>query len=199
MTPVDRRSAPASKGMMRDFEREPLVETITVNAPIGRCWALATRVELVQKTLGMQLAGGVTAGSIRAESRVQWRGWKFGLPTTHHSLITAFEPPHVVDSSEPHLKAFFQDTQESGRFARFHHDHDFTETDARGGCPQTAMLDRIYFALPWGVLGRAVAQHVLAPHIRKLARQRFAMIKELAEGEGWRAWMDEEPPPRDLA
>ncbi|HEY4355416.1 MAG TPA: hypothetical protein VGN16_06695 [Acidobacteriaceae bacterium] len=183
---------------MRDFECDPVVESITVNAPIERCWALSTRVELVQKTLGMRLAGGVTRGHITADSRVQWRGWKFGLPTTHHSLITAFEPPHAERSPEPHLAAFFQDTQESGRFARFRHDHVFTQATHENVRSETVMLDRISFALPWGMLGRVIAQNIMAPHIRKLARERFVMIKELAEGEGWRAWVDGDTSPPDL-
>jgi len=184
---------------MHDFEREPLVESITVNAPIERCWALSTRVELVQKTLGMRLVGGVTSGNITADSRVEWRGWKFGLPVTHRSLISVFRPPHLERVLKPRLAAHFQDSQEQGRFSRFRHDHYFGQAIIEAAPPQTVMLDRIYFALPWGVLGQVIAQHILAPHIQKLARQRFAIIKELAEGEGWRAWVDEAMPSRERA
>jgi hypothetical protein len=31
---------------------------------------------------------------------------------------------------------------------------------------------------------------VLAPHMRKLVCQRFAMIEQLAEGEGGREWLE---------
>jgi ligand-binding SRPBCC domain-containing protein len=169
---------------MRDFTREPIVESVTVRAPIERCFALSTRIELVQRTLGMRPVAGVTSGHVGEGSRVTWSGWKFGLPTRHHTLITAFEPPHSNASSN--RVTFFQDTQERGRFAFFQHDHFFIEEV--DGERKTVLRDEVRFALPFGVLGRLAATYLLAPHIRKLTRQRFAMIKELAEGEGWREW-----------
>ena len=161
-------------------------ESITLRAPIERCFALSTRIELVQKTLGMTRIGGVTSGYITSESRVIWRGWKFGLPTTHHTLITAFEPPHTLTNGKG---AFFQDTQEHGRFAFFQHDHHFYEEVEADATPVTTLRDEIHFALPLGPLGHLAAKYLLAPHIRKLANQRFALIKQLAEGEGWHDWV----------
>src|SRR5579875_3604334 len=111
--------------------REPVLttirESISIHAPLERCWALSTRVELVAQTLGMKLVGGVTHGFITAGSRVVWSGWKFGLPTRHHTLISRFEPPHTrfirVDTHEVTQEAMFRDEQEKGRFAIFYHDH----------------------------------------------------------------------------
>lgn len=159
-----------------------IVESIQIHAPLDRCFALSTRVELVQRTLGMKLIGGVTTGHITANSRVHWRGWKFGLPTNHHTLITAFEPPH-------NNTAYFEDSQERGRFATFRHEHFFSQHG-----DQTTLEDRVHFTLPFGPLGRLAATLLLAPHIRKLARQRFAMIKQLAETEGWRDWLTSSEP-----
>lgn len=156
---------------------EPIIESVSIRAPLDRCFALSTRVELVQRTLGMKLIGGVTTGHITANSRVHWRGWKFGLPTNHHTLITAFQPPH-------NNTAYFEDSQERGRFATFRHEHFFTQ---RGD--QTTLEDRVHFTLPFGPIGRLAAALIMAPHIRKLARQRFVMIKQLAETEGWRDWL----------
>lgn len=170
---------------MRDYLRHPIVERITVHAPLERCFALSTRVELVQKTLGMRLVGGVTTGHIAGQSRVIWRGWKFGLPTAHHTLITAFEPPHTMPDGA--REAMFEDSQERGRFARFWHQHYLRETDG-----VTELEDRIHFSLPFGLAGQFVASLVLAPHIRRLARKRFAMIRTLAESTGWRAWAPED-------
>jgi len=171
---------------MSDFLAEPIHEAIHIHAPIERCFALSTRIELVQRTLRMTPIGDLTAGHITANSRVTWQGWKFGLPTTHHTLITAFEPPHTFANTRA---AFFQDTQERGRFAFFQHDHHFHEVaDPIDGRPTTTLRDEIRFALPFGPLGRLAAKLVLAPHIRKLAHQRFALIRQLAETEGWRDW-----------
>jgi ligand-binding SRPBCC domain-containing protein len=169
---------------MRASVHDPIVDSIPVRAPIGRCFALSTRIELVQRTLGMQLAGGVTSGHVTAGSRVVWRGWKFGLLTEHHTLITAFATPYR--DADGRLVAYFDDSQERGRFASFRHEHLFLQQE-----DETVLEDRIHFALPFGVLGRIAARLLLAPHIRRLARQRFATIKELAEGEGWREWVTE--------
>jgi ligand-binding SRPBCC domain-containing protein len=168
---------------MRDFISDPVRESIAIGAPIDRCFALSTRIELVQRTLGMKLvdtgaSDGITTGHIAANSRVVWRGWKFGLPIEHHTLITAFESPH-------NGLAYFEDSQERGRFASYRHEHFFRQHG-----DETTLEDRIHFALPFGLLGRIATKFILAPHFRKLVRQRFAMIKQLAEGEGWREWVD---------
>ena len=179
---------------MRDFIREPVMESITIAAPIERVFALSTRVELVQQTLGMRLVESalpntVSAGHISAHSRVVWRGWKFGLPTSHHTLITAFAAPERQPTGE--VTAFFQDSQEQGRFAFFQHDHHFRESYSPSQQPITTLYDEVRFTLPFGPLGRIAASLLLAPHIRRLANRRFAMLKQLAEGEGWRAWIEE--------
>jgi ligand-binding SRPBCC domain-containing protein len=169
-----------------------VVETAVIHAPLERVFGLSTRIELVQQTLGMKPVSGVTSGHISAGSRVAWRGWKFGLPTEHHTLITAFESPQTIAlPSGPARAAFFQDTQERGRFAAFHHDHFFREETVDGE-PQTMLRDEVHFTLPFGALGKLVAKAFMATYIRNLAQRRFAMIKVLAEGEGWREWLADE-------
>ena len=158
-----------------------------IQAPIHRVFRLSTRIELVQRTLGMKLAGELQQGHITAHSRVHWSGWKFGLPTHHHTLITGFTAPHTNAADE--TVAWFQDSQERGRFAFFQHDHFFRESRDADGCAGTLVSDEICFSLPCGTLGVVAAKYVMAPHIRRLARQRFALIKSLAEGEGWREWV----------
>jgi hypothetical protein len=196
---------------MRDFTREPILADAIIHAPIERVFALSTRVELVKDTLGMNLVaspGTVAAGHIEANSRVHWRGWKFGLPTEHHTLITGFSEPHVAEVSAEdstlngHLVAWFQDSQEKGRFAEFQHDHYFRAaiaeptSDEATGQPITLLHDEVRFSLPFGPLGAVAATLLLAPHIQALCAQRFARIAELAEGEGWRAWLEPEPEPQ---
>ncbi|MGI4828741.1 MAG: SRPBCC family protein [Janthinobacterium lividum] len=179
-------------------------DTAWVQAPIDRVWALSRRVELVKETLGMNLAGGQTTGFVEAGSRVVWSGWKFGLPTKHHTLITGYAAPHAAIAdprAEPTLGpelhaehpgqrvAWFQDSQERGRFAFFQHDHWMREQTAANGEPQTLLEDEVHFRLPFGVLGRLAARFLMEPYIRRLVKRRFGRLKALAEGEGWRQWM----------
>lgn len=178
---------------MRDFNREPIIADAVVHAPIERVFALSTRVELVKETLGMTLMptpGTVHAGHIAGNSRVHWRGWKFGLPTEHHTLITGFAEPH--GEADGAVKAWFQDSQEKGRFATFRHDHYFAEAadPAAPGRKMTLLHDEVRFSLPFGVLGAMAASLLLAPHVQALCGRRFARIAGLAEGEGWREWLE---------
>jgi ligand-binding SRPBCC domain-containing protein len=164
-------------------------ESIRIHAPIDRLFQLSTNLALVQETLGMHpvhtgVAGGLTKGHILANSRVVWSGWKFGLPTQHHTLITAYAPPHLSN------EAFFQDTQERGRFAFFQHDHHFHQsTDPATNTPLTELSDEVRFTLPFGPLGALAARALLTPYIRRLCRKRFARLKSLAESEAWRPFV----------
>ncbi|WP_158787179.1 hypothetical protein [Granulicella sp. L46] len=175
-------------------------ESVLVHAPIDRLFQLSTNLALVSETLAMKaidtgVSGGVTTGHVAANCRVVWRGWKFGLPTQHHTLITAFIPPHEHLSRIGHhditAEAFFQDTQERGHFAFFQHDHHFSAlVDTASGTPLTELRDEVSFELPFGTLGRLTARLLLIPYIHRQCRKRFGLLKELAEGEGWRPFVD---------
>ena len=170
-------------------------DTASIQAPLDLVWALSLRVELVRETLGMALVnsdGGITQGFIGAGSRVVWKGWKFGLPTEHHTLITGFEPPHdlATDASEPKRRnAWFQDSQERGRFAFFQHHHAFRELRTEQDGPVTILGDHVRFSLPLLAGGSLAAGLLMRPYVARLVQRRFAIIKQLAEGEGWRSWV----------
>lgn len=155
---------------------------ITIYAPIDRVFALSTSTELVRQTLGMALIEG--PATVVANSRVHWRGRKFGLTTSHHTLITGFTAPHTDPDGT--RRAFFQDSQESGRFAAFQHDHFFSQ---KQGTDSTLLEDRIQFELPLHLGGTVSEQLLLAPHIHHLALMRFALLKRVAESEEWRTYL----------
>ena len=144
--------------------------TTNIDAPIERCFLLSTHIDTVRETLALTPVDGRTHGHVVNGDRVVWRGWKFGLPQVHHTLITGYTFP-----------TFFQDTQEKGRFAHFQHDHHLLASGTA-----TELHDEVRFALPFGALGRLVARLILIPHIEGLLRKRFALLKRLAETEAWR-------------
>lgn len=148
-------------------------DRIVVDAPLERCFLLSTSIDLVRDTLQMRPVEGKTTGLIEAEDQLVWRGWKFGIPAMHETLITGYKRP-----------AFFQDTMGRGYFKQFQHDHHFEFVNG-----QTRMWDQVRFALPFGLAGEAAGKLVVEPHVRKLLRSRFARIKQLAEGEEWRRWL----------
>jgi ligand-binding SRPBCC domain-containing protein len=151
-------------------------DSIHINAPIERCFLLSTNLALVGQTLGMKPIKGKTEGMVAEGDRVVWGGWKFGLPQMHESVITRYERP-----------VFFQDTMGRGRFQRFQHDHQLIEIDGH-----TLLNDKLRFSLPLGFAGKLVARHVMVPYICRLLRERMLLLKNVAEGEGWRRYLPEE-------
>jgi len=149
-------------------------DEIAVQAPIERCFLLSTSVDLVQRELGMCPVRGRTSGLVVAGDTVRWRGWKFGLPQLHESLIKQFEPP-----------VFFRDRMIAGRFVSFEHDHRFTNS----GDGAVLMSDELRFTMPFGWLGELIGKWILVPHIQGLLRRRFALLKRIAEGEEWKQYL----------
>jgi ligand-binding SRPBCC domain-containing protein len=151
-------------------------DSIFINAPIDRCFLLATNVELVGRTLGMKAIEGKTSGLLAVDDRLLWAGWKFGVPQMHESMISQYERP-----------AFFQDTMERGRFKRYQHDHYFYEMDER-----TVLNDKIRFTMPLGILGRMVGKFILVPYLSKRLRRRLVLLKRVAESrQEWRKYLPE--------
>ena len=148
-------------------------ESMHVDAPADRCFLLSTSIELVEKTIGLKPVEGKTSGLIVNGDRLVWRGWKFGLPAMHETLITAYDRPF-----------FFQDTMGRGRFASFQHDHHFEEV---GG--YTLLRDIVRFSLPLGAAGHLVGKRIVVPHVLRLMQTRFKLLKRLAEGPDWERYV----------
>ncbi len=157
-----------------------LQESIQVEAPVERCFLLSTSIDLVAQTLKLRPVKGKTTGAIVDRDRVVWRGWKFGFPAFHETLITGYSLP-----------SFFQDTMARGYFKHFQHDHHFDFIDGR-----TSMRDVVRCTFPLGSVGHRFGRMVVVPHIQQLLRSRHLLLKRLAEGDGWREYITE---PADLA
>jgi ligand-binding SRPBCC domain-containing protein len=161
-----------------------LKESIHVNAPIDRCFLLSTSVALVEQTVGMRPVQGKTTGLVTLGDRVRWRGWKFGLPAMHESLITDYDRP-----------TFFQDAMVHGYFRGFQHEHQFEEVDG-----YTLMIDIVRFSMPFGAVGKAIGKQVVVPHILALLYNRFSLLKRLAEGPDWERYIvTAAQPPKHVA
>ena len=165
------------------MEREYTVrDSIRIAAPLERMFALSTSVPLVQRTLGFRPVEGVTTGSVEMGSRVLWKGWLFGLPQRHLTLITGYAAPAVGEGGV--CRAYFQDTQERGRFAAFRHDHHMS-AEGEG----TLLSDEIHFRLPFGWAGALVARWILRPFIGRTLRSRFRLLERVATSEEWRKYV----------
>jgi ligand-binding SRPBCC domain-containing protein len=166
-----RQAAFNNQTMAREFL---LRDEIAVDAPIERCFQLSTSLALVELDLKMRPVSGRITGFVAAGDTVLSRGWKFGLPQMHRSLIDGFDAP-----------VFFRDRMIAERFASFSHEHRFL-AQADGS---VLLRDEIRFRLPCGALGVVAGRLLLLPHLRSLLRRRLARIKSLAESEEWRRYL----------
>jgi ligand-binding SRPBCC domain-containing protein len=149
-------------------------DQLVVGAPIERCFALSTHLAVVEMTLAMRPVGGRLEGVVVGGDTVRWRGWKWGLRHDHESLIEAFDPPR-----------FFRDRMIAGRFAAFEHDHQFTNQEDG----KVLLQDEVRFAMRWGAAGLMIGRTAVVPHVRKLVKERFALIRRMAEGQEWRGYV----------
>jgi ligand-binding SRPBCC domain-containing protein len=154
-----------------------LRDEIVVHAPSERCFLLSTSVEIVERELGMHPVAGRTSGLVKEGDTVRWEGWQLGLPQFHESRIEEFRPP-----------SFFRDRMIAGRFASFEHDHSFTDR----GDGTVLLWDVLRFTMRWGWAGELIGRSMLVPHIRKLMRRRFALLKRIAESEEWRRYLPDD-------
>lgn len=151
-------------------------DSIHINAPIERCFLLSTSLDLVMRSLNMRLVASQstrTSGLVTDGDRLMWRGWVFGLPQFHESVITRYECPD-----------FFQDAMARGRFRRFEHDHFFTEIGGR-----TLLNDKVRFSLPVRWATRSLGQFVVTPHVARLLRHRLELLKRVAESDEWKKYL----------
>lgn len=152
-----------------------LRHSIVIHAPIERCFALSTSVEIVQRELHMTPVQGRTTGLVQGGDTIRWEGMQLGFSNFHVSLIQ----PQTFDA--PH---FFQDRMIAGRFRTFEHEHRFTATPEG-----TRLDDEVRFSMKWGLFGWTVGRLVLVPHIRTLMHRRFRLLKHIAETGEWREYL----------
>ena len=148
------------------------LETL-IAAPLERCFDLSLSVELhLESTAetGEHVVAGVSSGILGPGDGVTWEARHLGRLFRLAVQVTTYDRPR-----------HFRDEQLKGPFRRMAHDHWF-EPAAAG----TRMRDRFEFAT-WA---RPVDRFVLLPHLRRLLIERNAAIKSVAEGDGWRRYLE---------
>jgi ligand-binding SRPBCC domain-containing protein len=151
--------------------------TTWMNAPVERCFKLATSIDL-HIVSGAQMhekaIGGVTSGLIGEGETVQWQGRHFGRVMKHTSKIDGWRP-----------YSYFRDVMVEGSFVRFEHEHHFAVMD-----DGTRMRDEIRFVAGYGLLGGIAEKKVLRRHLIALFKRRNTVIKQVAESEEWRGYLE---------
>lgn len=156
----------------------PVIELTTViHAPIERCFDLARSIDLHKLSTGdteEEAIAGVTSGLIGEGQQVTWKAKHFGVTQRLTSKITLFEYPY-----------HFRDEMLKGAFKMIRHDHLFSKDG-----DHTVMKDIFVFKSPGGVFGMLFNKLILTRYLRTMLVSRNAMIKEVAEGEEWKVFLN---------
>lgn len=150
-----------------------------IDAPVERCFKLALSMDLhVASTRDTRerAVAGVTTGLIGLNQTVTWSGRHFGIRFQHTSLVDAWRP-----------YTYFRDVMVEGMFSNFEHEHYFAVMD-----DGTRMRDEVRFSAPLGPLGGAMEKLVLRRHFIRMLKRRNAVIKQVAESNEWRRYLEGE-------
>jgi ligand-binding SRPBCC domain-containing protein len=150
-----------------------------ISAPIERVFDLARSIDAhIASTSqsGERAIAGRTSGLIQEGETVTWEATHFGFKQRLKVKVTKVERPFV-----------FEDEMLSGAFASMHHNHRFKE---QGG--ETEMTDRFEFRAPLGLLGRIAERTFLTVYMKSLLLKRNAELKEIAESDLWKKYINQE-------
>jgi ligand-binding SRPBCC domain-containing protein len=151
-----------------------------VDAPVERCFKLATSVEFLiasARPTKEMAASGVTSGLLREGDSVKWSAQHFRVRFTHTSLVEVWKP-----------FLHFRETVTAGIFARYEHEHFFAAMD-----DGTRVRDELTFVARFGTVGRMLESLVLRRYITSLLKRRNAALKQAAESQEWRLYLDGQP------
>jgi hypothetical protein len=154
-------------------------ETTFIEAPIDRVFDLSRSVEvhLLANVHGNEQAlaiGGVTTGLTGLGQQVTWRAKHFGFWHNLTSEVTAMESP-----------TYFQVTMIKGVFRSMRADHRLRSLPSG----VTELKDMFAIAAPLPILGRMAEALFLRRYMMALNRERNAVIRQLAESEDWRRYL----------
>ncbi len=123
---------------------------------------------------GNEVPFRVTRGLIGIDEAVTWEARHFGVAQRLTVRVTKFDRPSHI-----------QDIMISGAFESMIHDHEFAEI------PEGILMsDRFEFKSLLGILGAFVDWLFLASYMRRFIIRRNAVLKQLAESEEWRRFLE---------
>jgi ligand-binding SRPBCC domain-containing protein len=150
-----------------------------IAAPRLRCFDLARSIEFHIASMpgtAEQAVGARRTGLLGLGDQVTWRARHFGITLTLTSRITSFNP-----------SADFRDSQVSGPFLFFDHDHEFLPHPSD---PQrTRMTDHFTYRAPYGILGRLAERLAVTSYLTRLLTTRAGLLRAAAESDEWRRYL----------
>lgn len=149
-----------------------------IDAPRERVFDLARSIDVHQDSMkgtDEHAVAGVTSGLIGLGQEVTWEA--------RHLCVTQNLRVKIIQFDRPR---HFQDVMLSGAFGHMKHDHVFEDRHEK-----TMMIDHFDFQSPLGWLGHIFDRLFLTGYMRHLLIKRNAVLKQTAESEAWRKYLEE--------
>ena len=162
--------------------RMPTIRRTTrFDAPTDRVFDLARSVDLLREMLGRRATpiAGDTGGLSTLGASTVWRTTVLGRRVEFTTRVTAYSRPH-----------HFRLTVTGGPLEGLIHDHFFAfDADEPTDEDGATLRDVLTFEAPYGPLGRVV-DGVLEDRVEGLLDDRAVRLREVAEGEEWRRYLE---------
>lgn len=122
-----------------------------------------------------EAVAGIRSGLIEKGETVTWKA--------KHLFKTRLLKVKITQLDKYYL---FSDEQAEGDFKMMRHEHHFKPCDNG-----TIMIDLFNFESPYGVIGRWFNSIYLTRYMKRLLEQRNKFIKEMAEGDTWKKFLQQ--------
>lgn len=149
-----------------------------IHAPQKRVFDLSRSIDAHIATAGPtgeKAIAGKISGLIEYGETVTWSALHFGVRQRLTAKITQYERPHS-----------FTDEMLSGAFKSMKHHHEFIQQG-----DDTLMKDTFEYQAPLGLIGAAVEKFVLNSYMKRFLVHRNTILKQLAETEAWREFIND--------
>jgi ligand-binding SRPBCC domain-containing protein len=153
----------AETGLSAPRPTHVLRATTIVDAPLASVFAYFSRAEnlgaITPRAMDFRIEA--TVPPIEPGARIDYRVRVGGIPLRWRTRIAAWEPTRR-----------FVDVQERGPYRTWWHEHTFRPDGDR-----TVMEDRVYYAPPFGPLGRLANRLFIVPQLRRIFAYRGEVIR----------------------
>lgn len=150
--------------------------TTFISASPDRVFDLSRSVDVHRdsmKSYDEKIINGTTKGLMNLNDTVTWTAKHFFKTRTLQVKLTQYQKPES-----------FTDEQIRGDFRMMKHEHFFKPIENG-----TLLIDQFHYEIPHGIFGKLVNKIYLEKHITRLLNERNAVIKKLAEGDGWKQYL----------
>jgi ligand-binding SRPBCC domain-containing protein len=151
--------------------------TTFIQAPVERVFDLCRNVDLHKQSMAKYkevAVAGIQFGMVEKDDTVTWKAKHLFKTRMLRSKITSMKKPEM-----------FVDEQMEGDFKVLKHEHHFKPCENG-----TIMIDLFHFESPYGAIGKLFNRAYIIRYMKRLLEQRNKTIKEIAETDKWKKFLD---------